>query len=223
MSLFSLQPIASSCRASFSYAVCLFWPYSVSLGLHVKHKSSHDDLLFRWLCIACIVRAWVLVPLPFVKGDNTDRLIAELSILRGVTITIKSIKLPLLIRQFLTPWILNHYHRYCQVSGDDIDVHPVNSYMLVTIVMISGRLFPAVLIIPLFACTVGENIILCDHQQNKCSCKRKWNALCIFIHSCWLWFPVSRKPYEKCISPCRTRDLSQEGRSITNKQCANPF
>ena len=126
----------------------------------------------------------MLVPLPFVKDDNTDRLITELSILVGVTITIKSIKLPLLIRQFLTPWILHHYHHYCQVTADEINLHPVNSFINVTIIMISGRLFPAVLIMPLFACTVGENIILCDQQQNKCACKRKWNAFCISIHSC---------------------------------------
>lgn len=123
--------------------------------------------------------------LPFVKDDNTDRLITELSILVGITITIKSIKLPLLVRQFLTPWILHHYHHYCQVSDDNINFYPVNSFINVTIIMISGRLFPAASIMPLFACTVGENIILCDQQQqNKCACKPKWIAFRISIHSC---------------------------------------
>jgi hypothetical protein len=117
---------------------------------------------------------------------------------------------------------LHHYHYYCQVTADEINLRHV-TYFINVAISLSGRFFPIFLIMPMFACMVGENIILSDQQQqNIWAFKRKWNGFCISFQFWLTEIHVSRKPYEKSISPRRTKNLSQKGRSVTKKQFANP-
>jgi hypothetical protein len=68
---------------------------------------------------------------------------------------------------------LHHYYHYYQVTADEINLHHVTYFINVDITLISGRFFPLFLIMPMFACTVGENIIFSDQQQNKWALKSK--------------------------------------------------